>query len=92
MGKTELEPLLPKAPLCKGGCQPGNPNATQQSGCVWERRSDGVSKPYRYTVRYGARYVVRDDEGDCNLHEQFCLRNGQRTEDYNPSVTSLRTG
>ena len=43
-------------------------------------------------LRYGARYAVRDDEGDCNLHEQFCLRGGQRTEDYNPSVTSLRTG
>ena len=30
--------------------------------------------------------------GDCNLHELFCLREGQRTVDYNPSVTSLRTG
>ena len=29
--------------------------------------------------------------GDCNLHEQSCLRCGQRTEDYNPSVTSLPT-
>ena len=45
-----------------------------------------------YTVWDCGRYAVRDDEGDCNLHEQFCLRGGQRTADYNPSATSLRTG
>ena len=44
------------------------------------------------TVWDCGRYAVRDDEGDCNLYEQFCLRVGQRTADYNPSVTSLRTG
>ena len=43
------------------------------------------------TVWDCGRYAVRDDEGDCNLYEQFCLRVGQRTADYNPSVTSLRT-
>ena len=42
-------------------------------------------------LRYGARYAVRDDEGDCNLYGLFCLRGGQRTVDYNPSVNSVRT-
>ena len=46
----------------------------------------------KYRLRYLERHVVRDNKGDCNLHEQFCLRCGQRTVDYNPSVTSLRTG
>ena len=77
--------------MCKGGCQPQRvPNATQQSGCVWERRSDEANEKYR--LRYLERYAVRDDEGDCNLHGLFFLRNRRRTADYNPSVTSLRTG
>ena len=77
--------------MCKGGCQPQRvPNATQQSGCVWERRSDEANEKYR--LRYLKRYAVRDDEGDCNLHGLFFLRNRRRTADYNPSVTSLRTG
>ena len=81
-----------QATLCKGGCQlNGDPNATQRSGCVWERRSDGAREQSRYTVRDCGRYAVRDDEGDCNLHGQFGLRNGRRTADYNPSGTSLRT-
>ena len=46
----------------------------------------------KYRLRYLERYAVRDDEEDCNQHKQFCLRGGQRTADYNPSVTSLRTG
>ena len=79
--------------MCKGGCQlKGDPNTTQRSGCVWERRSDEARELSRYTVRDSGRYAVRDDEGDCNLYIQFCLRGCQRTVDYNPSVTSLRTG
>ena len=45
----------------------------------------------KYRLRYLERYAVRDDEGDCNRYVQFCLRGGQRTVDYNPSDTSLRT-
>ena len=27
-----------------GGVTHGNPNATQQSGCIWERRSKGAQR------------------------------------------------
>ena len=85
-----MKTVRSKAPL-GGSCQNGDPNATQRSGCVWERRSEVAREQSRYTVRDCGRYAVRDDEGDCNLHIQFCLRGGQRTADHNPSVTSLRT-
>ena len=86
------EAVLAKGPLVQRGLPAkGVPNTTQRSGCVWERRSEVARKQSRYTVRDCGRYAVRDDEGDCNLHEQVCLRGGQKTADYNPSVTSLRT-
>ena len=52
-----------RPPCAKGAV---SPNATQRSGCVWERRSDGANEEYR--LRDLERYAVRDDEGDCNLY------------------------
>ena len=80
-------PVGEKPPLCKGGCQPNrDPNATQHSGCVWERRRDGANE--KYCSRYLERCAVRDDEGDCNLHDLFCLKDRQRTKNHNPSTAA----
>ena len=42
----------------------------------------------KYRLRYFERYAVRDDEGDCNRQELFCLRDGQRSVNHNPSTAS----
>ena len=78
--------MLAKGPLVQRGlpAKRGPKRNPTQWLCLGEeeRRSEGAIP----------RYAVRDDEGDCNLYVQFCLRGGGRTVDYNPSVTSLRTG
>ena len=73
-----------KAPL-GGSWKKGAPNATQRSGCVWERRSDGARERSHYTVWDCGRYAVRDDET-----ERGYLKN---TASVDPlSVNSVRTG
>ena len=82
-----LIPRTGKAPLCKGAVSQTGPQTQPNEVVVFGR--GGANEKYR--LRYLERYAVRDDEGDCNRYVQFCLRDGQRTADYNPS-TSPCTG